>query len=177
VYTIKARFERFSDWRLDSLIGAVGVYVIWDAKSKARPTYIGEGNVLKRLSDHVERDGRKFAHPWDGYIALLVGSTRGVHKFEAKAIERLLLDIAEATDRYPAANSHPGSFADVLGYCKNETLRVAISGFDPLLPPRTARPMRGSKEVTVRRDRAKGIVVNHDWRWRRLRKAIGSSRE
>lgn len=67
MYTIHADFQRFRDVNLIDMIGATGVYVIWDARAKARPTYIGEGNILKRFTDHVRRDGRRFAHPWNGY--------------------------------------------------------------------------------------------------------------
>jgi hypothetical protein len=82
VYTIYAEFQRFRDINLVELIGAAGVYVIWDAHSKARPTYIGEGNILKRFTDHVKRDNRRFAHPWNGYVAIIAGSTRDVHKYD-----------------------------------------------------------------------------------------------
>ncbi len=40
MYTIRAKFERFREVNLSDLIAAIGVYVIWDARSKARPTYI-----------------------------------------------------------------------------------------------------------------------------------------
>lgn len=56
MYTIYAEFQRFREVNLVELIGVTGVYVIWDARSKARPTYIGEGNILKRFTDHVKRD-------------------------------------------------------------------------------------------------------------------------
>ena len=71
MYTIRAEFQRFRDVNLIDLIGAMGVYVIWDARAKARPTYIGESNILKRFTDHVRRDGRRFAQPWNGYVELL----------------------------------------------------------------------------------------------------------
>ena len=47
--TLTAEFVRFADLHLRSLFGMVGVYVLWDSRAIARPTYIGEGNVLKRL--------------------------------------------------------------------------------------------------------------------------------
>src|ERR1700674_2997394 len=78
MYTICAEFQRFRDVNLVELIGATGVYVIWDARAKARPTYIGEGNILKRFTDHVKRHNRRFAHPWNGYVAIIAGSTRDV---------------------------------------------------------------------------------------------------
>ena len=135
MYSIYAEFQRFRDVNLINLIGATGVYVIWDAHAKARPTYIGEGNILKRFTDHVKRDNRRFAHPWNGYVAIIAGSTGNVHKTESTVVERLILDVAKDTDREPIVNVHPGHANRVLRFCRDETLRVAISGYDPLLHP------------------------------------------
>jgi hypothetical protein len=63
MYSIYAEFQRFREVDLAELIGAVGVYVIWDAHAIARPTYIGEGNILKRFTDHVRRDKRVRQRP------------------------------------------------------------------------------------------------------------------
>lgn len=172
MYTIHAQFERFRDVDLAELIGAIGVYVIWDARTKARPTYIGEGSILKRFTDHVRRDGRRFAHPWNGYVALIAGSTRDVHKDESRAIERLLLDVADDTDRRPAANVHPGSASAVLGFCKKEKLRVAVRGYDPLLPPNEARPLSAAKHITAWCNMIGDYEFHHTWRRRRLRAPI-----
>ena len=112
--TIYADFQRFRDANLVELIGATGVYVIWDARSKARPTYIGEGNILKRFTDHVKRDNRRFAHPWNGYVAIIGGSTRDVHKYESTVVERLLPDVAggdgsQATGQRSSRARQPGA--------------------------------------------------------------------
>lgn len=172
MYPIHVRFDRFADISLSNLIGSIGVYVIWDARAKARPTYIGEGNILKRLADHVTRDIHRFAHPWNGYAAIISGSTHDVHKEESKAVERLLLDVAQATDRLPAANIQPGSWSAVLRFCRHETLRVAILGFDPLIPPREARNLSGPKEIEARLDDTGAVSAQHNWRLRRLRAPI-----
>jgi hypothetical protein len=168
MYTIRAHFQRFVDVLLPDLIGAKGVYVVWDSQARARPTYIGEGTVLKRLADHAARAGRRFAYPWDGYVALFSGSTRNVHKDEGCVVERLLLDVAGDTDRLPIVNSSPGSAAAVARLCRDEMLRVAISGFDPLIPPREARPLRTVKTISATWC-DEGYECNHAWRLRRLR--------
>lgn len=170
MYTIKAKFETFRDINLSELLGAVGVYVIWDARAKARPTYIGEGNVLRRFTDHVERYGRAFAHPWNAYVALISGSTRNVHKAESRAVERLLLDVARETDREPAVNAHPGSSSGVLHFCRHETLRVAVTGCDPFMVP--DRSMSGAKDIKARRIGEDDYEIEHTWRLRRLRAPV-----
>ena len=173
MYTIYANFQRFRDVDLAALIGAIGVYVIWDARAKARPTYIGEGNILQRFADHVSHDNHRFAHPWNGYVAIIADSTHKVHKSESTIIERLLLDVAKDTDRKPKVNTHPGHLNKVLSLSDQEMLRIAVSGYDPLMPPAEARPLSGQKEIKVWRvgDSDK-YEFNHGWKFRRRRKPI-----
>ena len=78
------------------------------------PTYVGEGNILKRFADHAKRDDRRFAHPWNGYLEIIAGSMRDVHKYESTLVERLILDVAKDTDRQPQVNVHPGHVSWVL---------------------------------------------------------------
>jgi hypothetical protein len=172
VYTIHARFERFADVLVPDLIAATGVYVVWDSQARARPTYVGEGIVLKRIADHAAHGSRRFALPWDGYIALLSGSTRGVHKEEARVVERLLLDVASDTDRLPTVNAQPGAASVVTRCCSSETLRVSIEGFDPLVPPRESRPLQRAKTIQVRPLEGGSYEFEHDWRRRRVRKPV-----
>ena len=174
MYTIYAEFQRFRDVNLVELIGATGVYVIWDARAKARPTYIGEGNVLKRFTDHVKRDNRRFAHPWNGYVAIIAGSTRDVHKYESTVVERLMLDVAKETDRQPQVNVHPGHVSRVLRFCRDEMLRIAVSGYDPLIPPSESKPLRKLKEikVTASTESDDSYDFTSDWSLRRLRQPI-----
>jgi hypothetical protein len=174
MYTIFAEFQGFRDVNLVELIGATGVYVIWDARSKARPTYIGEGNILKRFTDHVRRDNRRFAHPWNGYVAIITGSTHSVHKSESTVVERLILDVAKDTDRDPQVNVHPGHASRVLRFCQDEMLRIAVSGYDPLINPAESKPLSGVKEIKVSAsaDGDGTYGITHDWHLRRLRRPI-----
>jgi hypothetical protein len=174
MYTIQANFQRFRDLNLSALIGATGVYVIWDARAKARPTYIGEGNILRRFTDHVKRDNRRFAHPWNGYVAIIGGSTHDVHKTESTVVERLILDVAKDTDRAPQVNVHPGHARRVLRFCRDETLRIAVSGYDPLMRPTEAKLLHRAKEIKVwaSDNSLDNYEFGHDWRLRRLRRPI-----
>jgi hypothetical protein len=173
MYTITTEFVRFSDVHLGDLFGATGVYVLWDARAQARPTYIGEGHILKRLSDHSQRDGRRFAHPIDGYVATISGSTRGVHKTESQVVESLLLEVARDTDREPTVNVHPGN-AVVIGYLLNHhpTLRIEVRGWDPLRPPGEGTALEGARAIKVRLLRDKNLSLEHGWRVRRHRAGV-----
>jgi hypothetical protein len=172
VYRIDATFLRFDRVHIGDL-GATGVYVIWDGYARAKPTYIGEGHILKRLADHSQRDGRRFARPLDGYIAVLCGSTSGVHKTESRVVERLILDVALQTNREPKVNVRPGAATVVEYLCRGDpTLRVAIRGFDPLLHPSKARPLSSPKYIRAWLGDGNGYEIEHDWRWRRRRVAF-----
>jgi hypothetical protein len=172
MYSIYARFQRFRDVNLADLIGAIGVYVIWDARARARPTYIGEGNILKRFTEHVTRDGHRFAHPWNGYVAIIAGSTRDVHKSESTIVERLILDVAKDTDRKPQVNVHPGHISQVISFCSDEMLRVAVSGYDPLIHPAESKPLSRLKEIKVWSEADGVYSFAHNWRLRRVRRPI-----
>lgn len=169
MYKIEVKFFKLHEISVPEFLRAVGVYVIWDAKAIARPTYIGEGNILKRFTDHLERDGKPFAHPWDGYVAAIEGSTKGVHKEESRAVERLLLDVASEINCRPHENRHPGHASSVLNHCQDEQLRVAISGYDPFLPPHSSKSLRLPKVINVRATNGESFDMIHDWRRRRTR--------
>jgi len=172
MYTIRAEFQRFRDVNLIDLIGAMGVYVIWDARAKARPTYIGEGNILKRFTDHVRRDGRRFAQTVERLCRIITGSTRDVHKAESIAVERLVLGVAKETDRQPQVNVHPGHLSRVLRFCRDEQLRIAVSGYDPRIHPAESKLLYHQKEIKVWSNINGTYDYDHDWRLRKLRQPI-----
>ena len=171
--TIEANFTRFADLHISNLFGVVGVYVLWDARAIARPTCIGEGNVLKRLGDHSHREERKFFRPVDGYVAILGEKKRNFSKDESKAVERLLLDVANDTDRLPAHNVDPGAASIVRSFCDIEpTLRIKVTGYDPFFHPDKAKRLRRAMEIRAHRDGDSSYDFEHDWRLRRLRASV-----
>ena len=173
MYTIYADFLRFDRVHLGDLFGASGVYVLWDSRAKARPTYIGEGNILQRLANHAKRDARRFACPLDGYTAVIAGSTEGVHKLESYVVERLLLDVARDTDRAPTVNVRPGAGTVVRFLCQSEpTLRVAVRGYDPLIPPREARQLDRTREIKAWLTDGNDYEFDHTWQLRRMRMSV-----
>jgi hypothetical protein len=173
MHTIRVNSIRFHDLHIGDLFGRVGVYVIWDARAKARPTYIGEGNILTRFADHSNRDKRKFARPLDGYVALLGDKQEKYAKFEGKAVERLLLDVAKDTDREPTVNINPGAASVVGLLCETEsTLRIVVQGCDPFFHPGHFHRLEKSKEIKAWLCQRREYEMTHDWRLRRLRTPI-----
>lgn len=173
--TIEAEFTRFADLHISNLFGVIGVYVLWDARAIARPTYIGEGNVLKRLGDHSHRGKRKFVRPVDGYVAILGEKKRNFSKDESKAVERLLLDVADDTDRLPAHNIDQGAAKVVRFFCEIEpTLRVKVTGYDPFFHPDRPKRLTHAMEIRAHRQ-SDSYTLEHDWRLRRLREAVARS--
>jgi len=171
MHIIRVRFESFRCVHLGDLFGACGVYVLWDGRARARPRYIGEGNILKRLADHWDRPDVTFALPLDGYVAIIGDHGHVPSKLEARAVEYLLLEIGGYTDRGPGANRHPGNQTAVIDLCRKfGTLRVAVSGFDPLCPPWEARPLKPVKQIKARLTAADQLCVEQTWRLRKLRR-------
>ena len=157
--TIKVRFLRLSEASPSALTGPAGLQVIWDAHAADRPTYIGEG------SDRLTRSQ-------DGYVGLIESGGQGAQRQASKAVQRLLLEVADDTDQRPAGNKDLGSMASVLAFCKRGTLCVAVSGYDPLSPPRDARSLGRPKSIKARADGHDSYEFSHDWRLRKLRKPI-----
>lgn len=164
MHVIDAKFERLSDIPVAFLLGSIGTYVLWDSQAKARPSYVGEGNILKRLVEHADR----FALPLDGYVAPLQESTWQRAKAHAEIVEALLLEVAYRTDRGPSVNVAPGKLHRLDAIFRSHgTLRVNVRGFDPLTPPRVARPIAGVKQIVLRDFSDDTAVLGHDWRLRR----------
>ncbi len=173
---VDAHFELLTEVSIDRVFGEVGVYVIWDSQARVRPTYIGEGVIIERLSSQVDR----VAFPVRGYIAILDYHGPMQTKKDAEIVEAVLLEIGDETDRYPRLNSQRGSHKQikkVLAY--DNTLRVKVSGYDPFMHPRAPRPIEQNRWVTIYSqpkaeawdapfcDDRHYSCWTHPWRWRR----------
>src|ERR1051325_3854817 len=102
--SIPITFESLPDLPFERLCYAVGVYVLWAGKSIARPTYIGQGEMIDRLGKHR----RRFPRPIDGYVAVLGESDERTTKRRCEILEAVLLAIAGDVDRYPTHNKKGG---------------------------------------------------------------------
>lgn len=164
--SIHCSFTRLSDISVDELLHAYGVYVIWSGKSRARPSYIGEGDIWSRLAQHRKR----FPRPIDGYAAI-IGDYTATTKRDAQIIEAVLLEIAESTDRNAKHNKQKGKFAgleDLLD--RNGVVKVHFKGLDPLGEPGTGLPIKGKRTVSITLNDEGELELDHPWRLRRLRK-------
>lgn len=166
MHVINADFRRFPDWSVSDLLGEMGVYVLWDGLAKRRPTYIGEGNILKRL---VEHEGR-FTKPLDGFCAILSGP--GISPQRAKStgtiVEAVFLRVAEETDRTPSVNVAPGqlrALEDI--FRQHGTIRINVSGLDPLQPPENSPRIREVKRIILRARKNGEVELEHEWRYLR----------
>jgi hypothetical protein len=164
MHVIDATFERLADVSVASLLGNIGAYVIWDSQAKARPSYIGEGVILKRLTEHVYR----FAFPLDGYVAPIFEASPQRAKAHAEIVEALLLVVAHQTDRTPSVNVAPGKLRAIDAIFRSHgTLRINIRGFDPLTHPRHARPISATRRIVLKELPDGSLTIEHNWRVRR----------
>jgi hypothetical protein len=103
--SLHCHFSRLSDFTVDELLHAYGVYVIWSGKSQARPSYVGEGDIWARLAQHR----KTFSRPIDGYATIMGNKYTATVKRDVQIVEAVLLEIGNCTDRYSAHNSRGGN--------------------------------------------------------------------
>ena len=124
MYGITAEFKRFDEVSFADALRVTGVYVIWDSQARAKPSYIGKGDILSRLSSHDE----KFAFPVKGYIALIGNRGRRAESRDSEIVEALLLEVARDTDRWPPHNGKAGAIGLVRRIAERENqVRVTIT--------------------------------------------------
>jgi hypothetical protein len=164
VHIIRARFERLEDVTLADVYDRVGVYSLWSSRAESRPSYIGEGNLLKRFVEHLPKSWA--ARPVSGCLWLLDYDEAGLTELEGKlavqAVEYALLAVAERIDCFPANNISTGMRASAsrleqkLGH---KTIRINVTGTDPLRHPDHNR-MSAKKVISLRA----GEVETGGWR-------------
>ncbi|TAL36623.1 MAG: hypothetical protein EPN93_07305 [Spirochaetes bacterium] len=154
-------FEKFEDYDFRDILYGLGVYVIWDSKSKAKPTYIGEGDIWNRFTQHRNR----FAEPIDGYIALLEGTTNVVKK-QSQIIEAALLEVAKTIDLFPNHNKKNGNWNHIdKVFDKHGVLKIYFEGMNPFKNPASHNtPMKNRKEVRITYNNTDNILeYDHNW--------------
>lgn len=157
--SLQADFMRLDKIPVAELFEAVGTYVLWDSQARARPSYIGEGDLLRRLSDHSV----KFAMPLNGYVAVLGDPSRKYFKTDSELVEAVLLEVSKRIGRYPLHNRQQGSSTAInKTFQSNRVVKIYISGFDPFESPTRAKRFR--RKHTIRLSTAKGnILIDHPW--------------
>lgn len=157
--SIPAHFQRLDQITVAELFDTVGIYVLWDSQAKVRPSYIGEGDILSRLSSH----STKFAMPLNGYVAVLGNWSRKYFKTDGEVVEAVLLEISKRIGCYPLHNRQSGSTTAIDKAFRNDrVVKVRVSGFDPFKPPGNVKPLRTT--LDIRLSTAKGnILIEHPW--------------
>jgi hypothetical protein len=153
VISIDLFFQRFCEISLSDAYDQTGVYIIWNGRAVVRPTYIGEGNVLRRFVEHMKKPWA--ARPIDGVMAFIEDLTEARRKAYAELAEAVLLLEADRINRYPTQNQAPGKARAALrktlraqGHSAR-TIRLHISGRDPFVPPERYSNCEG-KAVVLR---------------------------
>lgn len=164
MYSVKVKFQRFDDVRLGENLRGTGVYVIWSSKASVKPSYIGKGDILARLSKH---DG-KFAFPVRGYVGIVGSSGQKREDKDAKIIEALLLEVARDTERWPSHNGKSGHIALVQRtFQRKGPVRITVKEYDPFAPPTASRYLHEPKNIWFVQDIDGNDVVKHHWNKRK----------
>ncbi len=136
MYVIDAEFIDIWEVSLATCLSEIGVYSLWsDGAAHSRPSYIGQGNVVERISAHMRDDEKPF---WNqssiaGSIALLTGGPNTQRKADALVLELTLLEAAERLGVPPRHNRASGNRAAL--YRRGEshqTIRINVRGRHPL---------------------------------------------
>ncbi len=160
MWEVPADFKRLDEIVVSDLLGVVGAYVIWDSQARVRPSYIGEGEILKRFSEH----SLNFAMPIRGYVAVVGNLSRKYYKQDAEILEAVLLSIAERIDCFPLHNKQRGSYSAIERVFENSrVLKIQLRGHDPFQDPAQPREFREQRLIRLRS--STGLIqIDHPWR-------------
>jgi len=164
MYPITVSFVRFEDVYFSNVLNSNGVYVIWDSQARAKPSYIGEGDLLSRLAQHDDL----FAKPVKGYIALFGPTGKKSEEKNAEMVEALLLEVARETNRWPIHNGRAGDMNLVRNVSRSYGLvKISLKGCDPFGPPTAPRYIAKSKHIWFELDVSGKDDLDHDWNLRK----------
>lgn len=155
-------FCKLSDANIADYFGVVGVYILWDSQAKNVPSYIGEGGIFKRFSEHE----KNYAHPIDGYVSIGGYAKDGIksYKTDSELLEAVLLHIAARIGKEPKHNQQKNIRTAITKYFKsNRVLRFKIDGYDPFTRPDKAEKIRG-KEIYLEKTQNRIHLSSHPWK-------------
>lgn len=154
---INTVFYHFSKVSIEELFRLDGVYVISDFLSD-RPVYVGEGNLLKRLSEH---QSKLRITSWTGVCAIITGSKK-IKKEDQRILEGAIIDCLRDTGRSPKnkVSTSVKFLKEIIS--ANGKIRINIKGADPVLGPNHSK-INGKK--TIEYEIKKGeVFLSHPWR-------------
>ncbi len=159
-----------------------GVYIIWDSRSKKRPTYIGEGDLMSRLCSHRNIKNEGFAKPIDGYVINIYQiskktSTTNVTKYNdeitekelkqnSELIEFIMLYLANQNYLAPIKNISSGKSKTLEKKFinNNRTLSICLNGYNPFISVNNSKKLK--KEIIIKIQVKKGelFLVGNDYK-------------
>jgi len=171
VLTLDTTFEPLHEIPVADLFGAVGVYTIWARGATHRPTYMGEGIILDRISKHVKR----WRTDMLGTAAIL--SDAGPHRDLAKPggllAEAFFLELGELLGRKPLQNDAPGHVQLLRTAVEiHNIVRINVRGLHPFMHPENPRARLSERAVcTVELNDYDEFVFTTPWNARAVRRS------
>ena len=155
MYSIKLNFRPFNKITHEEILGSYGVYILWDSTAKVKPTYIGEGYLIDRLSEHY-KDRRSFK----GLIAITKD------KKDAEIAEAIILLVAEQINRSPSQNIKAGKlFSHVNNiFREHGKLKITISGRHPFKKPGAVGSLLQDKAEISLYNIGDEVLIGHQFR-------------
>lgn len=163
MHSVNVEFVPFDEIPFGQVLKGVGVCVIWKQQARGKPSYIGKGDILERLSKHDDR----FATV-NGYVGLLGTKERKAHDRDSCIVEALLLETASHTDRWPTHNIKNGHWKTVdRAFRLHGLVRVAVRGCDPFGPPHAPRRLAQPKYIRYEIDSTGEGTIDFKWNQRK----------
>jgi hypothetical protein len=163
MHIIEAKFEDIDEITVGALFGAIGAYVIWSAQAERRPSYIGEGKILRRFADeHIDR----FGTGAEGVVTVMDGNV-DQRKRDAEIVESALFIVSDLLGLSPTHNKAPGKWTGLqkLHERGERKVRIRCSGCHPL---RLRSRISGTDVITLHlTDDGEYFVVEPEHPWRR----------
>lgn len=160
---VDAEFIDIHSVSLGGALEELGVYVLWSAGAYKRPSYLGEGDVVRRIVTHLKDGDKPFvgSRTLDGCVALFKDGAPAVRKANAEIVEVTLLEAAHQIDLFPTHNRSRGKVAplDRRGR-SDDKIRVNIRGVHPL----RGGKLNATARLTWHADGDGGWRLENPWR-------------
>ena len=123
MHVIDANFRDIDETTVGELFGAIGTYVLWAPQASRRPSYIGEGQILRRFADeHIARFGAGAR----GRVTVMSEGSETRRKIDGEIVEAALFLLGEELELEPTHNRAPGKWKG------HNQVRINCSGVHPL---------------------------------------------
>ena len=163
MHVIDITFRSASDTPLSSIMTTLGVIVFWSPTSKANPTCIERGYILRHLAAHSNQLDRGT----DVVIGMVNPSENGGKELDVELAETILIEVGKAINCEAKDTDDHSLELLQRSVEKNNGVRLRVWGRHPLRRPNASTSrLDGPVDVTVTMDQEGYLLFKAPWRKR-----------